>query len=269
MARLITWFDVDDDLARTDWTPRAWLSVCVFAGFFNVGLSIIGARHYDANWRVIWAVYVAYVIVYALNTFVVGIDRLITSHRWCIVAGLPFSLAMTSVYGAAARDPASAAYGALFVGAIMIARSTRGWAVALAIVVVNVVLRVWAHPAAPVSTLLLTTTIALAAAAIFLLASQPTAELLRTQVAIDAAHALTTIASERAAALTVAMSLHDGLSGILYAAKRRAKDASLDEARTIARSVLAEARRVLGSAPSRYDDDAIAGGLVQAARGLG
>ena len=245
--------DVDPENAAAEMTLRVWVAGLAMSGALaGLASTSVGQSLLSVSPKWLLGAAALHAVIYTFNVFIVGPKRFMRPRFW------PFRLldafastTVAAVYGASSTREASAAHGALFVGAMIFADYyPQSWAVALGLVAIPPLLRWMSVPEASATSLAIALLMGCIAALFASLRSRAVVEKLRLRSAARATRALARAAHVRSASLSVAMSLHDGLSGMLYAARRRlATTIGVDELREIVAEILLRALRVV--TPSR------------------
>ncbi|MEO8903925.1 MAG: hypothetical protein ABI488_16515 [Polyangiaceae bacterium] len=249
MSELLDWpqgtpLDVDPVLIELDQRPSSFLITAAtsfaLAGF---ALSPPGKRWFGVEPLPLLTFTLLHAALYAHGVWVLGPGAQ-SGPRWKRRAlGLFVTAALAAAYGACSSSVASPAYAMLLAGAMVFGRTAPGSVlVAAALVAIPGAERVVFIRSASVESLGVATAAGAAAALMYWAVSVRSARLLRLLTQVASTSALTDLAASRQAQLKVSMSLHDGLSGALFAARRRATNAAnTDQVVQIGRSLLLRA----------------------------
>lgn len=201
-------------------------------------------------------------IVYATCVLVVGHERLCRPSWWPVrLVDHVARLSVASAFGAAAHAPLSPMWSLVLLFGLIWGHAVPHDPVVVAlIVVVPLSIRVLWAPAGSVDVdaSMGVIGVSLLAVALYGSSSRAARRIRSDRRRAEAERAILHAAREETASLRAAMSLHDGLSGALYVARRRARTSSPEEAASIARGCIARMREVM--------EDIQRGGLGRDAR---
>ncbi len=236
--------DVDPVLIELDQSPSSFLITATtsfaLAGF---ALSPLGRRWFGVEPLPLITFTVLHAALYAHGVWVLGPGAQ-SGPRWKRRAlAILVTAAVAAAYGACSASPASPAYAVLIAGAMVFGQTAPGNVLlAAALVLIPVAERAVFVRSASAASLGIAAAAGAAAALMYGAVSARSARLLRLRTQVASTSALTDLAASRQAQLKVAMSLHDGLSGALFAARRRATNTdSAEQVVQVGRNLLLRA----------------------------
>lgn len=266
--------DVDPVLMELDQSPQSFvITVCTSFALAGFALSPLGHRWFGVYPWPLLAFTVLHAGLYAYGVFVLG-ARGLCGKRWKLRAfDFASTAAVAAAYGACSESPASPAYAVLIAAGLVFGQTAPGnRLMAAGLFVIPVAERAWLIPSPSPASLGVAAAAGAAAAAMYWTVSARSVRLLQLRTQVASTSALTDLAASREAQLKVAMSLHDGLSGALFAARRRAANAQgSEQVVQIGRSLLLRAYEAVhtyhGSAPHLASE--LESSLQGVARALG
>lgn len=219
--------DVDPVLMDLDQSPKSFfVTACTSFALAGFALSPPGQRWFGVAPLPLVVFTVLHAALYAHGVWVLGPGAqsgLLWKRRALALAA---TAAVASVYGACSTNSASPAYAVVIAAAMVFGQTAPGSAlVAAMLCVVPVAERAVFVSSASASSLAIAVTAGAASATMYWTVSARSVRLLELRTRVASTGLLTDLAAAREAQLKVAMSLHDGLSGALFAARRRAASA--------------------------------------------
>ena len=236
--------DVDPVLMDLDQSPKSFFAT-VFTSLALAGfaLSPPGQRWFGVASLPLVSFTVLHASLYAYGVWVLGPGAQ-SGLRWKRRAFAVLSTtAVAAVYGACSTNPASPAYAVVIAAAMVFGQTAPNNALlAAALCVVPAAERAVFVASASPGSLAIAVIAGFASAAMYWTVSARSVRLLELRTQVASTSALTDLAAAREAQLKVAMSLHDGLSGALFAARRRAANADgAEQVIRVGRSLLLRA----------------------------
>jgi signal transduction histidine kinase len=243
-------------VAKDESWPSFFTTIAFSFSLAGIASTSWGQAHIAANPVAVWVAVLFHALLYALN--IVAWNRHFACAAWWPVRLVSYAATAGAAvsFSAASSLELSPAWMAYVLFAVYISRvASEGWAIALAIALPAPLIHALGAPLVSGRSMAVAVLMAALAVLLHLFSTRISVLGQRRREQARAHEQLAEAAGERAAALRVAMSLHDGLSGALFAARQRvARAADDDAAVAAARHFLLRVQGVLGVITAHGDD---------------